>query len=211
MNYQKIYNAIIENAKYEDRVKLRKNQEGYIYYEKHHILPKCLKGKDEKENKVLLTAREHFICHKLLTNIFPKERGLWLALKRFSYSKKMNLYKISSRDYDNIKRMLKLIPQKSHYQSWLEKYGKTEADKRKEEEIIKIKKTMTGVKYSKERREKSAKGHIGIIQKEITIQRRIEKTIGKKRERVICEYCNQNVAINTYKIHHGKKCKFNKK
>lgn len=67
MNHQKIYEAIIQKAKYENRVKLSKNQEGYVYYEKHHILPRCLNGSNDKENLVLLTAREHYICHKLLT------------------------------------------------------------------------------------------------------------------------------------------------
>ena len=83
MNYQKIYSSIIENAKKENRIKLRKNQSSYIYYEKHHIIPKCLNGTDEKNNLVLLTAREHYVCHKLLTRIYPNTRGLWLALKRF--------------------------------------------------------------------------------------------------------------------------------
>jgi hypothetical protein len=61
MNYQKIYESIIQKAKFENRIKLRKNHPNYIYYENHHILPKCLGGSDEKENLVLLTAREHYV------------------------------------------------------------------------------------------------------------------------------------------------------
>lgn len=57
MNYLKIYNQIINKAKNEIR-------EGYL--EKHHILPKCMGGTNEKENLVQLTAREHYICHWLL-------------------------------------------------------------------------------------------------------------------------------------------------
>jgi len=162
MNHQKIYEAIIKKAKYENRVKLRKNQKKYIYYEKHHIIPKCIKGTDDKDNLVLLTAREHYVCHKLLTHIYSNVRGLWLTLKRFKHSKKHTLYIVTSRDYVNIKEALSLIPAKSHYQIWLEKYGKEEADKRYKSQNEKIKKTMTGVIYSKERREKSAKGHMGI-------------------------------------------------
>jgi hypothetical protein len=64
MNYQKIYDSIVKKAKTENRIK---NKE--IYYELHHILPKCLGGKDDKENKVFLTFREHFICHWLLCKI----------------------------------------------------------------------------------------------------------------------------------------------
>lgn len=39
------------------------------YFEIHHILPKCLGGKNNSENLVKLTAREHFICHLLLTKM----------------------------------------------------------------------------------------------------------------------------------------------
>jgi hypothetical protein len=36
------------------------------YKEKHHIIPRCLGGKDTKDNLAILTAREHFIVHLLL-------------------------------------------------------------------------------------------------------------------------------------------------
>ena len=39
------------------------------YTEKHHIIPKSLGGNNAKTNIVILTAREHFICHWLLTKI----------------------------------------------------------------------------------------------------------------------------------------------
>ena len=52
MNYQKIYNQIIERAK---------NRQLEGYKEKHHIIPRCLNGNNDKENLVKLTAREHFL------------------------------------------------------------------------------------------------------------------------------------------------------
>ena len=36
------------------------------YAEKHHIIPRSLGGTDDKDNLVVLTAREHFVCHLLL-------------------------------------------------------------------------------------------------------------------------------------------------
>jgi len=71
MNYKKIHDKIIERAK--DR-----NIEGYT--EKHHIIPKCMGGTDDTENLVELTAREHFVVHKLLCEIYPDENGLRYAL-----------------------------------------------------------------------------------------------------------------------------------
>ena len=39
------------------------------YTERHHIIPKSLGGQNTKDNLVRLTAREHFICHHLLTKM----------------------------------------------------------------------------------------------------------------------------------------------
>ena len=76
MNHIKIYESIITNAKLANREKLAKINKNYVYYENHHILPRCVGGGEEKENKVLLTAKEHFIVHKLLIYIYPNSRGL---------------------------------------------------------------------------------------------------------------------------------------
>lgn len=57
--YYYVYQMIVLNAKF------RFPPEGYL--ESHHIVPKCLGGRDDSENLVLLTAREHFVCHHLLT------------------------------------------------------------------------------------------------------------------------------------------------
>lgn len=40
------------------------------YSEIHHIVPRCLGGTDDENNLVILTAREHFLAHYLLTKIY---------------------------------------------------------------------------------------------------------------------------------------------
>lgn len=67
MNYKYHYNALIERA--QTRIL-------DCYIEKHHIIPRCMKGTDDKDNIVALTAREHFIAHLLLMKIYPKHLGL---------------------------------------------------------------------------------------------------------------------------------------
>lgn len=57
--YTRIYFSIIKNAKSRTLLKTE-------YKEKHHIIPRSLGGSDDIENLVNLTAREHFICHRLL-------------------------------------------------------------------------------------------------------------------------------------------------
>ena len=85
---------IIERAKSEEKLGLRKKGNGE-YYEKHHILPKSLypQWAKEKRNLVLLTFREHFFCHQLLTKIYPGP-SMYAALAYMSSRKKC-----SSRQY----------------------------------------------------------------------------------------------------------------
>lgn len=94
MNYKKIYDQICERAKKESdhRIKNRKlwrsskGSEG-TYYESHHIIPLCLGGEGKAfqwkhPNIVLLTAREHFLCHWLLHRQDPDNRSLLYAFDK---------------------------------------------------------------------------------------------------------------------------------
>ncbi len=64
MNYKKNYQD------YAQYVRTLHRQKGAVYYEKHHITPKCVGGDNSPENLVLLTAREHFLAHYLLLKIY---------------------------------------------------------------------------------------------------------------------------------------------
>ena len=64
MNYQWHYNKLIETRKSLNRSKIDGN-----YYELHHIVLKSMGGSNNKENLILLTAREHFVAHWLLWRI----------------------------------------------------------------------------------------------------------------------------------------------
>ena len=67
MKYKKIYDEIIQNR--------QKNPvEGYT--ENHHIKPRCLGG----TLTVALTAREHFICHYLLTKMYKHKTNEWYKM-----------------------------------------------------------------------------------------------------------------------------------
>ena len=59
--YTRWYNSIIHTA-------LRRVKPS-VYTEIHHIIPKSLGGSNKADNLVVLTAREHFICHMLLTKM----------------------------------------------------------------------------------------------------------------------------------------------
>jgi hypothetical protein len=104
MNYSHIYNLIITRAK--NRV-LPDN----LYKESHHINPRCLGGNDDKDNLVNLTAREHFICHRLLTRIYPENRKIIYAYWAMCNQKSnvQHRHTPSSRAYSEAKEMFSRV------------------------------------------------------------------------------------------------------
>lgn len=78
------------------------------YFEKHHIIPKSLGGSNLKENSVMLSAREHFICHLLLVKITSgdNKRKMSFALNMMLAKNKNQCRKVklTSRIYEMIKK-----------------------------------------------------------------------------------------------------------
>jgi hypothetical protein len=142
MNYQRIYDKLIERAQ-------NRTLEGYK--EKHHILPKCLGGSNDKENLVELTAREHFLCHMLLCEIYPKEGKLKHALFLMSIGKqkiKEKHYIVGSRVYERLKiEYSQFLTGKKHSIETCLKKSKASLGKPKSEKHkINISKGRTGIK-----------------------------------------------------------------
>ena len=110
MDYQKIHDQIIEKTKNSNRSKGDGN-----YYEAHHIVPRCIGGEGKTSqwrthpNIVLLTAKEHFVIHKLLCEIYPKKWELTYAYWQFvNGNQNMNhngnkYYNIGSREYERVR------------------------------------------------------------------------------------------------------------
>jgi hypothetical protein len=101
MNYRKVYCAIIAHAKSEEKLGIRSKGNGN-YYERHHILPKSLfpLWKKRKSNIVLLTAREHFFCHQLLTKIYTDGKMIHALWFLTIHNKTLV---VSSREYARIR------------------------------------------------------------------------------------------------------------
>lgn len=84
------------------------------YTEKHHIIPRSLGGNDDPDNLVNLTAREHFICHWLLTKIHIGEaKHKMLHALRMLRAEKIGQTryktKITARVYANLKEEYALL------------------------------------------------------------------------------------------------------
>ena len=109
MDYQKIYNNIIQKALNEHRIK-----NNTVYYEAHHIIPSCLGGSGRSQqwkthpNIVLLTAREHFISHWLLYRIHPDNHKIiyafWMMCKVKNKNQQQRFIP-SSRQYQEAKQI----------------------------------------------------------------------------------------------------------
>ena len=99
MNYQRIYNEIVNNAKLRG---LNKKLLDY-YTEKHHIIPKCLNGTNDKSNLVLLTAREHYLCHWLLWKANKENKSLLCAYNFLVRGQKHKYTRCSSKQYEKLR------------------------------------------------------------------------------------------------------------
>jgi len=94
MNYKKAYENLCERGKLERDLE---------YYEKHHIIPKCLGGNDLPANLSKLTAREHYIAHWLLYKMYPANWKISNAFFWMATENKKNDRKISGKQYETAK------------------------------------------------------------------------------------------------------------
>lgn len=127
MNYQAIYNQIINRAKQEKREK-----GGGFYYENHHIIPKCMGGSNKRANLVLLTGREHFLVHWILARIYPNNIKLvsaFWAMCNQKNSKQGARYTPSSKAYEEAKRVFLGTSQVNQKHFWQTEEGKVARDK----------------------------------------------------------------------------------
>ena len=109
MNYQLIYNKIID----------RRKKEPYNgYTEIHHIIPRALGGMDNSDNLIKLSAREHYICHYLLMKIYKpgtfNGNKMLKAFVMMMYCKSDNQERyVSSRRYEMLKQHFSKIQSES--------------------------------------------------------------------------------------------------
>ena len=217
--YEKWYRSITANAK-------QRTLSGYA--EIHHILPRSLGGEDNEDNLVKLTAREHFVCHWLLTKMYTGEaRGKMInamyMMRAESPHQKRYESKITSRIYETLRE------EYSQYISKLNK-GRIQPPEEKARQLaaqtgrkrapfseewlanIKIARQgerngMYGKTHSEETRAKQReKAKLRTYSQE-TNEKRRQANLGSKREKILCPHCNNLISVNTYPRWHGDRCK----
>lgn len=167
VNYKRIYDQIIERAKF-------RSLEGYK--EKHHIIPKCIGGIDKKENIVELTAREHFLCHKLLVLIYPNKKCLIYALWMMSNGTRNNYLEVSTKDYEYSRNLYS-----EHRKGFI--YTKDSRKKMSESQKSKVgeKNSFYGRKHSEESKRKMREKKLAKKASEDTRKKMSNSRTGLKR------------------------------
>jgi hypothetical protein len=132
----------------------QKDRDFVPYTEKHHIIPKCMGGSDKQNNLVILTAREHYIAHLLLTKCVSKEflgkiNCAYVMMATVQDKNQKRIYRVNSKMFEI--RKLEAIKYKQAYKH-------TEEAKRN------ISKNLKGVpkkSFTEEHKFNISKSHIG--------------------------------------------------
>jgi len=219
MNYSKIYQSIINKAN--NRCLLQN-----IYKERHHIIPSCLGGNNSKYNIVELEAREHFICHWLLSKMHSNHKinyAFWCMIHRKSKNQYRD-YKINSRSYEKIKKLI-AVANKSRIISQETRDKISKANKGmiiSEWQKKQISKAFKGKTRTEATKRKISAAHKGRIispehKKNLSIagKNRIHSSSTKQKMRetslsksnVVCVYCGKEGKIAPMKRWHFDNCK----
>ena len=197
------YFNIINNA-------MSRKNEGYT--EKHHITPKCMGGTNEPDNLIRLTAREHFICHRLLAKCVTDDYRSKLVYASWQLGRSLKLkgVKISSRLYEQLKIELsesmtgRKRPEFS--QEWKDNMSKSRKGKPS---------PKRGIVLTDEHKQKLSEARKGKPHPiNITDERREELSNhfsgmwkGKPKKKSPCPHCDLAVAPNIMSRWHGDNCK----
>jgi len=227
--YLRAYTKICKLA--QDRANTRKQaklQFGYV--EGHHILPKSFKcgGEKDKSNYVYLTAREHFICHKLLVFATKSTRFYYsasAALAGFMQSSSFHQRPIlTSHNYQFVRKCISLskkekqtgrkVSDATKIKMSLAQLKRHRLNPRTKEQCENISKGRTGIKVSKEGCLAISLGKMGAIpwnkgtKMDDTTKMKISKNrTGIKPKKIKCLHCDVIAAPNMLARFHNDRCK----
>lgn len=177
MDYKKIHDSIIENSV----------ARGFVdgYFERHHVIPKSMGGKDDKSNIVNLNAREHYLIHWLLFKIH-RNKETCFAWYRMTHCRG-GVIRYSSRTFDYAKKhraiqVSELFSGKKLTEEHIKKLsnakqGKTYADMGRKDSPLK------GRNISDDHKIKIGLSSKGRVHSEPTKNRMSESKIGEKNHR----------------------------
>jgi len=167
------------------------------YCEKHHIIPRCLGGQDGL-NIVKLSARQHYVCHRLLVKMTAGKaqrqmiHAIWMLANRHT----TNVF-VSSSVYEKLKISKSLImlgnriAAGKHSQQRIEANSKTQ---RIAQNRIEVKQKTAATKSTIEFREKAS-----MIMKSIMKNQKTRDKIAQKHNKSISQFDVNGSLICVYK------------
>ncbi|WKW88130.1 hypothetical protein pzkkv8_288 [Klebsiella phage pzk-kv8] len=203
MDYRKHYDALIARAK------TRKLES---YKEAHHIIPRCMNGKDSSENLVDLTAEEHFVAHQLLAKIYPWHPGLIRACRLMCASSEGQVR--NNKEFGWIKSRIRSLPGpmagRCHSEETKLKMSKSSKGKPKtKEHKAALSKAFTGVCHiTEEGKRRISERHTNKKVSKDTLRRMSESMIKINKE-VTCPWCGKVGKLTGMKSWHFDRCKEN--
>lgn len=179
------------------------------YTEKHHIIPKSLGGSNLAENLANLTAKEHFVCHLLLTRMTAGRdkskmvHAAWLMANR--QSKNQERHVPNSRIYQLLREEIsQVMSSNTGYKNPM--FGKKHSDetKAKLKAAAKHKVKPTPELVEKRRQTMLSKGYKHSVETRQKMQ-----NAAKGREIGTCVFCGVTCITSLLKRWHNENCKLN--
>lgn len=226
MDYKKIYDNLVQN-------RIDNPLPEDVYKENHHIVPKCMGGSDDKSNIVALSAREHFLAHKLLYKIHKTSKlsHAWFSMFRVSDGQPRNT---NSRDYEICKKI-----RSKHLSEDMRGKGNPFYDKKHSEKTKKriseansgrtltqeqidnwVKKVASKTKSKEHRRKIGRKGLVMLKHVETGECVRVprdqseiyDKSVWKnpaaiRQKTIVCSYCGKESTVGNINRWHNENCK----
>lgn len=230
MNYKKLYENLIKSA--------QNNPKEDSYKELHHIVPECVGGTNDLNNKVLLTARQHYLAHWLLYKIYKNSSLVhaWHCMSRIGKGQKER--NVNSHLFQYCKKERNKLLSIKYSGEGNNFYGKKHSedtrkllseinigiDRRSEENIKKWINNVAKKKKTEEHKKKIGRKGLVMIQNINTLEilRVNKEDLGiiydvniwvnprkiSPEKKYKCEYCNIITTKSNLKRWHNDNCKF---
>jgi hypothetical protein len=190
------------------KASLRVNQPGYT--EKHHIIPKSLGGSNDPLNLVRLTAKEHFVCHRLLVKMTEGNDKRKMAHAAWGMAHLKNpyqtqRYKVTSNIYASLKPYMKKSPESiERMRAKLKGRKKPIRTAEHSAKLGQYDRTLEHRKVISDAR----KAQVGLQTR--TSETKVKMSAWQKgipKPKVSCEHCKKEASLMNYKKWHGGNCK----
>lgn len=179
-----------------------------VYTEKHHIIPKSIGGQNRKQNLLIVSAREHFILHWLLTKMCHGQQKYKMleAFSIFQNNKNRSL-RLTSRKVQSIREANAIASSIRNMgnQHWKSRGPTTpELLQRQKDHSSKCKWINDGIseKFEIDHEEYTQTGGWTYGR----LKREKEKAPYK---RLACNHCNRTLTAHNHRLFHGDNCKQN--